>query len=66
MTYADSDWSDGKNYEKIGFTRIEQTPPLTFEIDNETFMRKLVDQNSEQPKIYNSGNWKFLMKLKHD
>lgn len=64
MTYADSDWSDGKNYEKIGFERIEQTPPLAFEIDSQILMRKLLGQNSEQPRIYNSGNWKFLMNLK--
>lgn len=65
MTYADADWSDGTNYEKIGFERIEQTPPLTFELDNEAFTRKLADENTKT-KIYNSGNWKFLMKLKDD
>ncbi len=65
MTYADADWSDGTNYEKIGFERIELTPQLTFELDNETFVRKLADENSKT-KIYNSGNWKFLMKLKDD
>jgi hypothetical protein len=63
MTYADADWSDGTNYEKIGFERIEQTYPLTFELDNETFTRKLLETSTEV-KIYNSGNWKFLMRLK--
>lgn len=65
MTYADADWSDGTNYEKIGFERIELTPPLTFGIDNETFTRKLADENTKN-KVFNSGNWKFLMKLKDD
>jgi len=65
MTYADADWSDGANYEKIGFERIELTPPLTFKLDNETFTRKLADENTEN-KVFNSGNWKFLMKLKDD
>ncbi len=65
MTYADADWSDGSNYEKIGFKRIELTPPLTFELDSETFLRKLGQENSKK-KIYNSGNWKFLMNLKDD
>jgi hypothetical protein len=65
MTYADADWSDGSNYEKIGFKRIELTPPLTFELDSETFLRKLGQENSKN-KIYNSGNWKFLMNLKDD
>jgi hypothetical protein len=72
MTYADSDWSDGKNYEKIGFERIEQTFPLTFELDNQTLTRKLSTYNGfpnpsffdARSKIYNSGNWKFLMNLK--
>ena len=83
MTYADSDWSDGKNYEKIGFERIEQTPPLAFELDNQTFTRKLstydgfhnpsldefsialnIESNKKNSIIFNSGNWKFLMKLK--
>ncbi len=65
MTYADADWSDGTNYEKIGFERIELTHPLSFELDNETFTRNLADENTKI-KIYNSGNWKFLMKLKDD
>lgn len=65
MTYADADWSDGTNYEKIGFERIELTHPLSFELDNETFTRNLADENTKT-KIYNSGNWKFLMKLKDD
>jgi hypothetical protein len=74
MTYADSDWSDGSNYEKIGFERIKQTLPLAFELDNQTLTRKLSSYDgSPNPssstifsKIYNSGNWKFLMKLKND
>jgi hypothetical protein len=71
MTYADSDWSDGKNYEKLGFERVEQTNPLTFELDSQTFMRELTEYdslvnqsiNKQNKLIYNSGNWKFLMKL---
>lgn len=66
MTYADGDWSDGSNYEKIGFERIEQTPPLTFILDNQLFTRIIETKNAQKQKIYNSGNWKFLMKLKHD
>ena len=66
MTYADSDWSDGSNYEKLGFERIEQTSPLAFELDNQTFTRKLKIINTEKASIYNAGNSKFLMKLKND
>ncbi len=69
MTYADSDWSDGTNYEKLGFERIAQTPPLNFILDNQTLTRKTSPHNEfPDPSftIYNAGNWKFLMKLKHD
>lgn len=66
MTYADGDWSDGLNYEKIGFERIEQTPPLTFVLDNQSIIRNLAINDTQEQKIYNAGNWKFLMKLKHD
>jgi hypothetical protein len=71
MTYADADWSDGKNYEKLGFERIEQTKPLMFEVDSQGFIRELAkyddfpdaSANKQNKLIYNSGNWKFLMKL---
>ncbi|MFY7908273.1 MAG: hypothetical protein ACOVO2_01915 [Emticicia sp.] len=68
MTYADADWSDGTNYEKIGFERIELTEPLSFVVDDETLTRNLVVNTphlqGEEMRCYNSGNWKFLMKLK--
>lgn len=67
MTYADSDWSDGSNYEKMGFERMNQTPPLCFMLDNQTLTRKLCpsfdEVNNENLRIFNAGNWKFLMKL---
>lgn len=66
MTYADGDWSDGSNYEKIGFERIEQTVPLAFMLDSQLFKRILAINATQEQKIYNAGNWKFLMKLKHD
>ena len=64
MTYADGDWSDGSNYEKIGFDRIEQTPPLRFELDSQTLTRVLTEDSTKNQTIFNAGNWKFLMKLK--
>jgi hypothetical protein len=66
MTYADGDWSDGSNYEKIGFERIEQTAPLAFSLDNQLFTRTLATIDTTKQRIYNAGNWKFLMKLKND
>ncbi len=70
MTYADADWSDGSNYEKLGFERIEQTQPLNFMLAEMNAGRVLnpasVSSSDFTRKIYNAGNWKFLMKLKHD
>lgn len=84
MTYADADWSDGSNYEKLGFERIEQTQPLSFMLDNQTLMREicpydgfpnpslpcqvcnLTHRIEKSLRLYNAGNWKFLMKLKHE
>lgn len=65
MTYADADWSDGSNYEKLGFERITQTPPIAFWVDKETFTRKYIEDTIGKANVYNAGNWKFLMKLKN-
>lgn len=39
MTYIDRDWSDGKNYEKIGFDRLGTSLPQKFYIDPVTGQR---------------------------
>lgn len=65
MTYADADWSDGSNYEKLGFERIAQTPPIAFRVEKETYTRKYIQDTTEKANVYNAGNWKFLMKLKN-
>lgn len=33
MTYADLDWSNGNNYAKVGFVRINDKPPFVFYIN---------------------------------
>lgn len=39
MAYADREWSDGEVYEKLGFTRVAETPPVEFYVDPVTFER---------------------------
>lgn len=69
MTYADRDWSAGRSYEKLGFTRMELTEPQLFWLDQETMIRyyphKLptsVGANELVP-IYNAGSIKFVKLL---
>lgn len=69
MTYADRDWSDGKSYETIGFERIGITPPQEFYYDEKLMQRyypnKLPEHSkNEMQRVFNTGNIKFLMKLK--
>lgn len=67
MTYADADWSDGASYEKLGFERIELTPPQSFGLD-EHLKRIWKRQAEEQSKkqVWNAGSWKYLLKLKKE
>ncbi len=65
MTYADRDWSMGKSYERLGFQRVETTPPQEFWLDPKTQTRynpKRVKGgfSEEFQKVYNSGNYKYL------
>jgi hypothetical protein len=66
MTYADADWSDGASYEKLGFERIELTPPQVFGLDAN--LKRIWKGNAEEGKsekqVWNSGSWKYLLKLK--
>ena len=66
MTYADRDWSDGRSYEILGFERIENTEPQTFLLDNQNFKRSHTKENPESnTKIFNTGNIKFIKKVKY-
>lgn len=60
MTYADHDWSDGSNYEKLGFERIGETPPQLFYYDSTQQKRVYATENIN---ICNTGNLKYLLKL---
>ncbi|RYU93763.1 hypothetical protein [Emticicia agri] len=67
MTYADADWSDGASYEKLGFERIELTAPQSFSLDDQ-WQRVWQKQPHEvhEKQVWNSGSWKYLLKLKQE
>ncbi|WP_257658534.1 hypothetical protein [Parapedobacter lycopersici] len=74
MTYADSDWSDGSSYRKVGFIPITGTQPQLFWVDAHTFMRyhegRLPPTLHEMPAadrlragfipVYNGGSIKLV------
>lgn len=68
MTYADRDWSDGRGYEKVGFQRVEVTPPQPFLLDIQNQIRhypkRLHDIPSDWISIENAGNLKYLLDLR--
>jgi hypothetical protein len=39
MTYTDREWSTGEVYEKLGFEKVEQTPPLIFWVHPQEMVR---------------------------
>lgn len=61
MTYADADWSDGASYEKLGFERIELTRPQLFGLDANL---KRIRKGQTEKQVWNTGSWKYLLKLK--
>jgi hypothetical protein len=71
MTYADRDWSNGRSYEKLGFTRLEQTEPQSFWVHPGEWIRYYPNHlpgglmENEMPgkgyiPVYNSGSIKFV------
>ncbi len=68
MTYVDSEWSKGNSFSQLGFTMVEQTPPLEFWIDLDSLTRhRLVDKRTLPPNaiiIKNAGSYKFIKFLK--
>lgn len=67
MTYADRDWSTGQSYERLGFKRLDTTPPQAFWVNPVTFEREYALPETEctdAVKVYNSGNIKYLLDLK--
>ncbi|GAB3932828.1 hypothetical protein [Larkinella terrae] len=71
MTYADRDWSNGRSYEKLGFTRLEETAPNRFWVRPDEWIRHYPSRlpagltENEMPAkgyipVYNSGSVKFV------
>lgn len=62
MSYADRDWSDGRSYNKLGFTKIESTLPQTFFVNPKTHQRlsSNYQMDNEHLKIFNTGSIKYI------
>lgn len=62
MTYADRDWSDGRSYFKLGFTKIEHSLPQTFYVNLSTLKRISIKWLIEDKylEIFNAGSMKFI------
>lgn len=71
MTYADLEWSDGSNYEKLGFKKISQIPPIPFYVNTKTMERNSVTthwkeknaDSGEVTTVYNAGSIKYVKTL---
>lgn len=68
MSYADLDWSKGKSYTRLGFTKIGELPPQTFYVDPGT-LERFYKINAPEAKLHllafqNQGSHKYLLDLK--
>jgi hypothetical protein len=62
MSYADRDWSDGRSYLTLGFTKMGFLLPQTFIIDEISKQRRL--NNEDNYTLVNAGSIKFVKILK--
>ena len=62
MSYADKDWSDGRSYDKLGFTKNENNLPQSFYINLKTLERSSISLplEDEYLKIFNTGSIKYI------
>ncbi len=66
MTYADTEWSDGTSYSKLGFVEKGKIDPTPFYINRLTFERisekkyELLAHKENYIKIFNAGSLKYL------
>lgn len=64
MTYADRDWSSGNSYLKLGFSCVEEIPPVPFMVrrsDYTRFFDKQITTHREQYiQVWNAGSLKFV------
>jgi hypothetical protein len=68
MTYADLEWSDGANYEKLGFQKISIIPPIPFSLNPESMRRNSISIDTKgennvagnEVVVYNAGSIKYV------
>src|SRR5690606_3503625 len=66
MTYVDLDWSDGKNFESLGFVEINKIEPQAFWVNKDTqerlsFKELPTDYNTDHYyKLVNSGSARMI------
>ena len=70
MTYADKEWSSGNVYIKLGFKIIDETEPISFFVNKNTFERCSFAKGAIKKSVFsiengwiklqNHGNLKFL------
>jgi hypothetical protein len=65
MSYADRDWSDGRSYDKLGFSKIENSLPQTLYINLKTLERLPLNwlTDDEHLEIFNAGSIKFIKNI---
>lgn len=76
MTYCDADWSNGKSYEKLGFSLVSKTGEIEYLVDNKTNQRTSIkkirrDVNYFSPELCfpgdqilrTQGNLKFIARF---
>jgi hypothetical protein len=65
MSYADRDWSDGRSYEKLGFSKIENSSPQTLYINLKTLERLPLNwlTDDKHLEIFNAGSIKFIKNI---
>lgn len=76
MSYSDLEWSEGDVYLKLGFSRAEYKPPISFMVNKLTMeriseqkisrdrkYRTLSKYNEEFIRIFNLGSIKYLLKI---
>ena len=72
VTYIDKEWSEGQTYLKFGFEIVAETEPLVFEVNRQSWQRRLVrsfkiekdtDDKTLCYHVINKGNIKMRFKL---
>jgi hypothetical protein len=65
MSYADRDWSNGNSYMKLGFTKMNVTPPQRLGLNTISNSRlKTSEEDENILEVCNSGNIKIVKFIK--